>query len=312
MTEPRIPFGRSANDGRMISVDAVMRGLACECECAQCARPLVACKGDVRRHYFRHHTDMECREARETAIHLYAKQAICETLTCALPDYDLGRMRRAAPEATLENIRTDVLADYSVEPVAIEIFVTHQVPREKIATFDRLKHAAIEIDMRPFRHADLGEEQWKSAVLAVADRVWLYPPRAIREAAERARQEKIAAAIARERELEAIRAKIIAERRELEGIEAIRESYRNQQATEASHERITRERELAEAYLKDADRRAALSAWRKRATTPPDLGKLVAAHGGFDRITPEAWAEFEEESAVFRQRIREGFRYARF
>ena len=41
---------------------------------------------------------------------------------------------------------------------------------------------------------------------------------------------------------------------------------------------------------------------------PPDLQKLVRAHGGYDRITPEAWAEFDELNRQYQTSRRAGLR----
>ena len=90
----KLPFGRAA-DGIMVSIGAVVRGLACDCFCPQCGARLVACQGEINQHYFRHHVERECSGARETALHLFAKQVICQQLEVALPashfEYDLGR-----------------------------------------------------------------------------------------------------------------------------------------------------------------------------------------------------------------------------
>lgn len=37
---------------------------------------------------------------------------------------------------------------------------------------------------------------------------------------------------------------------------------------------------------------------------PPDLQELVARHGGYDKITPEAWAEYDRTMAEWQQRRR--------
>jgi hypothetical protein len=51
---------------------------------------------------------------------------------------------------------------------------------------------------------------------------------------------------------------------------------------------------------------------------PPDLQELVRAHGGYDRITPEAWANYDRELADWRLRTAAGdfwwppYRYYRY
>jgi hypothetical protein len=41
-----------------------------------------------------------------------------------------------------------------------------------------------------------------------------------------------------------------------------------------------------------------------RANPAPDLQGLVARHGGYDKITPEAWAEYDRAMADWQERRR--------
>ena len=185
--EVKLPFGRTA-DGRMVSVEAVERGSACECFCPKCSASLVAAKGEIYRHHFRHYVDYGgayCAEARETAIHQFAKQVICDRLFVGLPD-PVGAMTKATPECRLGDIVPDVLAEYdSGESVAIEIWVGHQVPEHKVKAYNDRRQAAVEIDLRPYRFDDNSEADWQSLVLGGARRYWLSPPKHVREARER-------------------------------------------------------------------------------------------------------------------------------
>ncbi|MBR0879651.1 MULTISPECIES: hypothetical protein [Bradyrhizobium] len=40
---------------------------------------------------------------------------------------------------------------------------------------------------------------------------------------------------------------------------------------------------------------------------PPALQALVEQHGGYDKITPQAWAEFYVEMAEWKERVRLGY-----
>jgi hypothetical protein len=157
--EVKLPFGRTA-DGRMVSVEAVERGSACECFCPKCAASLVAAKGETYRHHFRHFLDYGgacCAEARETAIHQFAKQVICDRLFVGLPD-PVGAMTRATAERRIGDIVPDALAEYdSGESIAVEIWVAHQVPEHKVKAYNDRRQAAVEIDLRPYRLSDKRE-----------------------------------------------------------------------------------------------------------------------------------------------------------
>jgi hypothetical protein len=42
----------------------------------------------------------------------------------------------------------------------------------------------------------------------------------------------------------------------------------------------------------------------ERAIAVPDLQELIASHGGYDKITPEAWAEWDRLNAEWQERQR--------
>ena len=246
----KIPFGRNA-DGKMVSIDAVIRGLACQCFCSACDAPLVARKGEKNQHHFAHYVETEnCAEARETALHKFAKELICEIPFCfglpllnppalRLPDnLNLGQMQDAQSEQWLDGIRPDVLAQFD-EPVAIEIRVAHPVPPEKLQKFVIRKLAALEIDLSPYRNADKNEDEWRDVILRTAHRFWLFPPAVVRAEIERRAREQ---AEQREREEQRERDREAADRR------------RREQEAER-HQREIERRERRRQFLEQYDRR---------------------------------------------------------
>lgn len=323
MREIKLPFGRSA-EGVIVSIESVVRGLACECFCPQCSGPLVACKGEVVRPYFRHYADPSvCSNARETALHLFAKQLIVKEGRLLLP-YDLGDIRSARAEVTLPfGVRPDVLIEYpNGETVAVEIWVSHQVDEDKSTLYAKNNQAALEIDLRPYRFVD--EADWPTIILEIAERWWIFPPLAVRQERERARQE-IIERMRREREQALEEMRLASEQRKfqqkklrtLQDEEQIR-----QQTIEVDHAlAVERERlaeaerqqalvKLAEERNRTAELRAALRAQRRRERIPPDLQALVAAFGSFGAITPEAWQQWDTELARYLERVRSGEFYS--
>jgi hypothetical protein len=291
-TEVRLPFGMLP-DGRMVAVATVERGLACGCICSACKLPLVAAKGDVYRHHFRHHAEgTDCKGARETALHKFAKQIICERLHMTLPD-QLGEMRSAEQEVWLDGIRPDVLAKYDSEDVVIEVYVAHRVPMEKIQQLAERKLTAVEIDLSYHRDLDLTEDQLTYAVLYGAPRRWLIDPLSVRQARE------AHLALMREEERMAVLEHERLERQAAEAQEAwLREEAANKvERAKAEAERraalrvAAEERRAAQALKEFMDRQ--LQAGRE----PPDLQKLERAYGGYSKITPEAWARYDADVA---------------
>jgi hypothetical protein len=347
MREIKLPFGRKA-DGTMISIIDALRGLDCECVCPQCSIALVACKGEIVRPYFRHYADSAtCEGARETALHLYAKQLITSKLRLRLP-YDLGEMKSAQSEVRLPNgIQPDVLAEFASETLAIEIWVAHQVPADKTERYIENLQAALEIDLRAYRHVDEGN--WDEIILNSANRAWIFPPAAVRAENHRRRQEQIknhfmageeqAMAALREaeeatrREQQRLKALLDAQEREAEEhartawceeradqqrlnaqekerqAKVIRDARKLEDLRRRQHDERQKMVQLALERERTADARAALALRRKRERMPPDLQELVAAFGSYAAITPEAWAQWDTDNAAWQERHRSGFFY---
>jgi hypothetical protein len=334
MYEVKLPFGQNP-DGIIVPISVVPRGLECDCVCPECTTALVAVKGEIVRHHFRHHVDpLHCEHARETALHKYAKQLLSNVQTAnhlILPPppnlemevWEIGvssTVVAAQEEVTVGTLRPDVLLDYEGETLAVEIWVAHEVPPEKIDAYAELEQAALQIDLRSYRLADRDDE-WPLAILQEAPRHWLYPPRVIRE--ERARrieaflaQKRQEAEVAEELRRQAEQARIEAERREqeerhgraqstiAEQIAAIedlrREEWQRQREAKERHEGLLD----AQAAIQDRERNLAKRRQIRINTTAPDLQHLVRAAGGYDRITSEMWAQFDSEMAVWQQRRR--------
>jgi hypothetical protein len=319
MREIKLPFGRAA-DGNMMAIQSVVRGLACECACPACNGALVACKGEVVRPYFRHYVEpLICSNARETALHLFAKQLIVREQRLRLP-FDLGDMRSARVETQLPfGVRPDVLVEYQTgETVAVEIWVSHQVDAAKAKIYAEHDQAALEIDLRPYR--DVDQADWPLVILENADRWFVYPPLAVRLERERLRQEIIEQK-RREREqaIEAMREAMRQRSFEENKLRAIKDADAIRAQTHEIDRALAAERtalafaerqqelvKLAEERNRTAELRSALRAQRLREREPPDLQALVKAFGVYSAITPEAWARYDAETERYRASVRAG------
>lgn len=169
-----IPWGVDANKVLRSAAD-VPRGLACDCYCANCKSPLEACQGPIVRPYFRH-TREACAGAGETALHLFAKETIREKPgDFALPGgIALGDIASVDLEPWLGDLRPDAVIAYAREPVAIEVWVTHETPAEKIAKYTI---CAVELDLRAYYGATVYDDaEWREIILHNAPRYWLRQP----------------------------------------------------------------------------------------------------------------------------------------
>lgn len=76
-----------ATGGRLVHIDGVPSGLACNCVCPGCGRQMVAKKGSVQAHHFAHYAQQDgrtCMSAGETALHKLAKRVLNDRLQIAL------------------------------------------------------------------------------------------------------------------------------------------------------------------------------------------------------------------------------------
>jgi hypothetical protein len=77
MKQPYLTYALDAF-GKLVHVDSVPNGKACECFCTFCGEPLQAKQGAKRRHHFSHISGTECEAAYESMLHLLAKEKIQE------------------------------------------------------------------------------------------------------------------------------------------------------------------------------------------------------------------------------------------
>jgi len=326
----KVPFGMRADNRRIVSVQSVVRGLACDCICPECQVSLVAVKGEKLQHHFRHHSD-HCGGGRETAMHKFAKQIICDELSVFFPDgYSFGAMLSAEQEISLGDLRPDVLAHFGDEDVAIEIHVTHPVPKSKIELIHARGLCTLEIDLsRYWDSINLDEDRFKSIVLHSAQRRWVYPPLSVRQAqaAELAAREEAKRKAEmeemmrlKEAELARMEEDIIRAGKEAKteaDKELMREAWHKVRAEEEAEKEKFRaeiaERQRVELYAR-AQQEAlekAEAEWMALEKQSPNLQELVAAHGSYDKITAEAWQRFDRDTERWKMALRHGDHYWR-
>jgi len=149
-------------------------GLACGCICQECRQPLVAAKGDINQHHFRHRADplSPCGGGQETAMHQLAKTIVAEAAEIMFPD-GVVAVLSASLEPRLEGVRPDVLVQTADGKVAVELAVNHRSPRDKIVKFLDMGLEAVEIDLSIYRGVVMTSDELKQAVLVTASRYWL-------------------------------------------------------------------------------------------------------------------------------------------
>lgn len=182
-------IGVGLRDGVLTDIRVVPRGLACECLCIACERPLIAKKGDVRIHHFAHADGSDCGYAEETLAHLLAKKFLCVKKLLTLPPvyatpeeilypYKDVAFSEVSLERCLGSIVPDVLAsDSNGRKLLIEIAVTHESDQDKIRKIAALGISAVEI---PFPNCDVltFESARKIFEWTGAEKYWLFNAKA--------------------------------------------------------------------------------------------------------------------------------------
>lgn len=82
---PKIVF--AYQHGKIVSVDEVPIGEACQCVCPSCYGKLVARKGEVKAHHFAHKGGVECIGAFEASLRLAAVKILSEAPYIQLPAF---------------------------------------------------------------------------------------------------------------------------------------------------------------------------------------------------------------------------------
>lgn len=160
MIELKLTYGKN-QDGQLVHVDDVPSGLACDCTCSYCGGELVACKGNVRKHYFRHYLLKECKGAFESQLHLISKHIIEQNKAVMLPSYQ-GRydtdnahqlqFTEVFLECAQDDLQPDLLCKYvdtnnNEHTLWVEILYTHEVDEIKTKKIKEREIECIEIDV---------------------------------------------------------------------------------------------------------------------------------------------------------------------
>lgn len=183
-------FAMSA-DGRMVHIDEVANGLACECVCLKCRGKLIGRHGEVRQHHFSHYLATEGIGCTETALHKAAKEIIQQERRLALPHQLAGMGLQLGAEACFDSVSlehrlgggeagTEIVADaygHGAIDLVIEIAVHHRVDQDKAEKIRRLGVPAVEIDLANAASSLWDWEALRHAVVNDPGRCrWIYLP----------------------------------------------------------------------------------------------------------------------------------------
>ena len=158
--------------GKVVSINNVKNGKACNCFCIACNDPLVARNGGTKNaHSFAHTTKEESRTCLMTALHRYAQEYFLTAKTINLPAITISHRGYSKTEpsrkalinsAKLEySIHNKYIADVKLETdvgdLLIEIKVTSPCSAEKINFYREEKIASLEYDLSVYIDSDYAD-----------------------------------------------------------------------------------------------------------------------------------------------------------
>lgn len=144
-------------DGKLIHVDSVSTGLACNCFCPHCKSELVAKNGGNRKiHHFAHANGNDCVGAIESALHKMAKDVLQEHKLIMLPS---NQQNKTGRQITFCNVEVEVFdKELCLRPdcigytdngrlIWVEFKRTHEVDVKKAGKIISAKVDCVEIDL---------------------------------------------------------------------------------------------------------------------------------------------------------------------
>ncbi len=154
--KPYLTYALDA-DGKLIHVDSVSTGLACNCYCPHCKSELVAKNGGNRKvHHFAHANGSDCVGAIESALHKMAKDILQEHKLIMLPPVLQNGMES---QKRFEKVEAEVFdRELSLRPdcightenghfIWVEFKRTHEVDVKKAGKIISAKIDCVEIDL---------------------------------------------------------------------------------------------------------------------------------------------------------------------
>jgi hypothetical protein len=201
MPADSLTIGFALFENRLVAAASLTRGDTGPFFCPACRGRVFAHLGDIYRWHFKHQRKAACASstgltAAETALHLMAKQILCEALyirtpasmlraetragtleVCVAPEGKVEWTEQGRAEAQLGTLRPDFLAHTTEGPFIVEVRVTHRVDSEKRGALSALGIPAIELDLSREERLQSIEALRHTVLDALHNKHWLAPPR---------------------------------------------------------------------------------------------------------------------------------------
>ena len=162
-----IIIARDISTGRIFHIDDVDKNEGASFECCECRQKLSPVKTEARGKdwHFRHLQTADIAKCRSTALHDFAVQVVMENAVISISKKLQIAYSVPRKEVTLFGKRSDVAVKYENEDVHFEIFVTHDLDKEKIDIYKVNKVKCVRIDLSEPSLLTASPEKIKETVL---------------------------------------------------------------------------------------------------------------------------------------------------
>ena len=192
----KTPLTYALRGRKLVSIQQVASGLACDCICPACLHPLIARKGQKTIHHFAHYRQEECPFALESMLHQLAKNILAREKRLRLPAVRIGNypkplfptqmfyFDRVWLEHRTHHIVPDLIVQKDRKYLMIEIALTHKSPRLKLEKIRKMGIATVEINLSQWLRNRMNptnmvtEKILRKALLNSSEhRQWLFNPK---------------------------------------------------------------------------------------------------------------------------------------
>jgi N12 class adenine-specific DNA methylase len=163
--EIKLSFGVNAAN-RIVHINDVERGRACDCTCPGCGAPLLAAKGPVQQHHFKHAVELDCEGAAESAIH----RAACGIRRGShpAPPACRGCARRARKTAiferrTLERYKPVAHVETAAEALAVSLNEAGEIHWPRMEQVTGRPARALQRELGSLVYCNPEGGQWETA-----------------------------------------------------------------------------------------------------------------------------------------------------
>lgn len=178
---------------KLVYIEEVESGIKCNCYCHACGEPLIARKGNIKKHHFAHKSGTECHYGCQTSLHLMAKDILSKIKKIKLPALGIlfdgaHKEKKVLPsknididyvelECKIGSIIPDVVVYVDGRPLCIEIFVTHEIDEEKRNKIFEQNLPVIEVDLSDLKD-NFNKDILEDIFINDSERKkWIYSPK---------------------------------------------------------------------------------------------------------------------------------------